>query len=220
MLCALQPAFLPCPSCQRALYSSAQLSRLVLRVSSDIDAQLALEQDLREAEEQARQERLLAQSGGGAFPTLPGSSTRTANPTTGGGGGGSRTVLTIGKNAKGKAKITTTTYKPSPPVTPNPTEIIRPAFPTDITPRPRSPPLDAERVRREVQKVEAWRFAEDRPWGDVKAEHRGDGWGYVELPVSHWVEEDSQGRRKSAKKKGKVGEGGRVVPGAQTATAA
>lgn len=64
--------------------------------------------------------------------------------------------------------------------------------------------------------MDSWRKEEDRPWGDMKADKKGEVWTYVELPLSHWIEEDSEGRRKAAKKKGKDGrgEGGRVVPGA------
>nr|GFD57111.1 hypothetical protein [Tanacetum cinerariifolium] len=62
-----------------------------------------------------------------------------------------------------------------------------------------------------------WREEVDRPWGDLKAEKRGDSLLYVELPLTQWIEEDAEGRRKARKNK-KNGQGkgvdGRVVPGA------
>lgn len=197
----MHPAFRPCPSCANPLYSPAQLARLIHRITLEIEAQLALEQSAREAEERDRQARLIAESGGGAFPTLPGALTAKQAPA-------GRKVLTIGKNG---TKLITTSFK-------TPTIVSRTVTPppTDIVARPRSPPLDQGRVEKEWQKTSLWRTTEGRPWGNKQADKKGEGWGYVELPLSLWVEEDFVGRRKAAKKKRKdgLGEGGRIVPGA------
>ena len=211
VLCDLQPPYLPCPSCLQPLYSPAQLARLVLRIDSEIEDQLASEQAKRDALEREAQQRALEQSGGGAFPTLPG----------GGPGRGpaavdnTRKVLSIGAGkgkGKGKATLTTTTYR-SASASSTPAGPATPSIPVDTVSRPRSPPLDPSRIEKEWNKVDSWRKEEDRPWGDLKADKKGEVWTYVELPLSHWIEEDSEGRRKAAKKKGR-GEGGRVVPGA------
>ena len=215
ILCNLQPPELPCPSCLQPLYTPAQLARLIMRVTTEIEEQLDSEQAERDAIEKQRQDRLIAESGGGAFPTLPPGGT-------GHGGKGmsmadaSRKVLTIGGSGKGKGKavLTTTTYRQVP--TPTATEPSTPAVYNTIA-RPRSPPLERAKIEKELEKWTKWREAEDRPWGDMKADKDGESWVYVELPISHWVEEGTEGRRKAAKKKkkeGGQGENGRVVPGA------
>lgn len=108
--------------------------------------------------------------------------------------------------------VTTTTYRPAVVVTPEPKDDI----PRDTISRPRSPPFDAARADKEWAKVVAWRKEEDRPWGDIKADKRGDTLVYVELPISHCVEESSEGRRKLAKKKKKEQalEERKAIPGA------
>jgi hypothetical protein len=73
--------------------------------------------------------------------------------------------------------------------------------------------LDVVKIEKELNRVLSWRNTEDRPWGDKK----DGGWKYVEIPISEWVEDDRDGRRKSAKKKKGVGLDGRAVPGAATA---
>lgn len=170
---------------------------------------------MQEHEERAKLERLAAESGGGSFPLLgPGAHGQPAthiDKDTG------RKVLTIGANAKGKGKgrstaTLTTTYSrpipsPSRPATPPP---------TDIVPRPRSPPLDLVRGEKDLNKAMAWRETEDRPWGDMKLAKRG-GWTYMAPAVLELVEEDQIGRRR---KKGRenaqkgVGVDGRKVVGA------
>jgi len=184
-----------------------------MRISTEIEEQLESEQAERDAIEKERQDRLIAESGGGAFPTLPGGSGGSRPQTM---ADASRKVLTIGGSGKGKGKavLTTTTYRQSP--TP---AVSEPATPMtyDTIARPRSPPLDAGRIEKEVEKWAQWRKTEDRPWGDMKADNKGETWTYIELPLSQWVEEVTEGRRKAAKKKkkeGGQGENGRVVPGA------
>lgn len=206
-LCEINAPYLPCPSCQRPLHTPAQLARLLLRLTNDIETQLDLEQDERDAEERERRAQLVAESGGGAFPTLPGSQPRSGASTPSG-----RKVLSLGKGGRGKVTVTTTTYRPAPP-TP---VIVKDETPRDIVARPRSPPLEATRVEKEYGKTVNWRKEEDRPWGDLKADKRGDGLVYIELPISHWIEENSEGRRKTAKKKKKEQalEDRRAIPGA------
>ena len=187
----------------------------MMRVSTEVEEQLDLEQADRDAIEKEKNDRLIAASGGGAFPTLPGGAA--GGPAQSGRqtmADASRKVLTIGGSGKGKGKavLTTTTYKPAPvpsAAAEAPTPIVY-----DTIARPRSPPLDAERIRKEVEKWEQWKKTEDRPWGDMKADKKGETWTYVEVPLTHWVEEGTEGRRKAAKKKKKEGENGRVVPGA------
>ena len=214
ILCNLHQPHLPCTSCSSPLYSPAQLARLILRLSNEMDEQMAKEQGEREELERERKERLLAESGGGVFPTLPNAPTPGSGQ--GGNGGQSRKVLTIGKGkGKNKAMLTTTTYQPSPIASPRSTS---PAPPVDIIPRPRSQPLDPTRIEKELNKMLTWRNENDRPWGDMKRDIKGEVWGYVEIPMSNTVEEGHQGRRKMAKKKkserGRGGVDGRLVPGA------
>ena len=215
IICSLHPVYAPCPSCQSPLLSPAQLARVLLNVQQDIDAQLAIEQAEREAIERERRERLLAESGGGAFPTLSGGPPR---PIPVPSAAQERKVLTLGKG-KGRGRgaiLTTTTYRSAASATPSPAEPVTPP-PDDVVSRPRSPPFDADRIANELNKMLEWREENDRPWADKKNEKRGEGWSYVELPVSHSIEEDVEGRRKAARNK-KKGEGkgvdGRAVPGA------
>ena len=207
IVCALHAPHLPCPSCAQPLLSPAQLARLLLRVQSEIDAQLALEQAEREETERERLARLAAESGGGAFPILPGGAH--SRHTSGEQG---RKVLTLGgKAGKGRATLTTTFTRSTP------TGPTTPPLPTDIVPRPRSPPFEVGRIEKELSKVLAWRVEVDRPWGDLRADKKGEGWKYVEVVVPQSIMEDSEGRRKAARKKKPakgVGVGGRVVPGA------
>lgn len=191
-------------------------------MEGDVAAQLVREEDEREHADQLRKERLLAESGGGAFPSLPGGP--------GGGRAGpsaadvTRRVLTIGKPAKGKGKgkatITTTTYT-SVPMTPssssNPGTPAPP--PDDTIPRPRSPPLEAKRVAKELAKALAWREDNDRQWGDPKAERRGEMWEYIPPLLIELPGEEGTGRRRRANNKKKAASGtgmdGRVVVGAR-----
>ncbi len=207
ILCHLHAPHHPCPSCYNPLLSPAQLARLLLRLQNDLDAQLALEETRRDEEERERLARLAAESGGGAFPTLGGGKQVEAVQDRG------RKVLTLGKGGKGKATLTTTYTRPS---TSSPAEPATPP-PTDITSRPRSAPLDAGRVEKELNKVLSWRLAEDRPWGDMKADKKGEVWKYVEAIVPEAIMEVTEGRRKAARKKqsGKgLGVDEKVVPGA------
>ena len=152
--------------------------------------------------------RLAAESGGGAFPTLGGGRPPQLQQVQDQG----RKVLTVGKGGKGKATLTTYTYTTAS----SSAEIVTPP-PSDIVSRPRSPPLEAARIEKELKKLVAWRLAEDRPWGDMKADKKGEGWKYVEAIVPESIMEDSEGRRKTGRKK-KVGKGlgmdGKAVPGA------
>jgi len=164
-----------------------------------------------EQEERIRHERIAQESGGGSFPVLHGSS-HLPTPVVADTG---RKVLTIGGKGKGKGKphatLTTTYSRPTPIASRAPTPP-----PTDIIPRPRSPPLDNTRGDKDLQKTMTWRDTEDRPWGDVKLVKRG-GWNYVERAVLELVEEDKIGRRR---RKGRenadkgLGVDGRKVVGA------
>ena len=211
IICELHPAYAPCPSCAAQLYTSAQLSRLVLKLSEEIAVQLQKEQDERDAQEDDRRQRLLAASGGGAFPTLPGGgaiNAPVAKPAE-----QAYKVLSIGSSkgkGKGKATLTTTTtYRTSSPSTPTP-EPSGPAIPTDIVPRPRSPPVDAGRRAKELERILAWRESEDRPWGDLKGERRGEVWAYVEPPIVEASGGDNR-RRNGKKNREQVP---RAIPGA------
>lgn len=126
-------------------------------------------------------------------------------------------MLTIGKNAKGKgrATVTTTTYTSVPVPSSSKPKEEAPSKPTDIIPRPRSPPLDAARAAKELNKILSWRDENDRPWGDPKAERRGETWSYKEAPVLEVVGREGTGRRSKAKEKNKnIGLDGRKVVGA------
>jgi hypothetical protein len=183
---------------------------LILRVEGDIAAQIVREQDERDAAERARKDRLLAESGGGAFPTLPGGARKPASTAE-----AARKVLTIksgqGKGkGKGKTTLTTTTY--TTVATPPASSSQEPAAP-ETMPRPRSPPLDPSRRAKEAAKVHDWCVEQDRPWGDLKGERRGETWTYVEKIVVELANEEGTGRRRKAKGKG-LGVDGRHVVGA------
>ncbi|ORY33732.1 hypothetical protein BCR39DRAFT_518914 [Naematelia encephala] len=227
-LCNIHSAHRPCPSCHRPILNPAQLARLILRIQDEISAQIAKEQSVREEVERQRLARLVAESGGGAFPTLssgPSSTSSTSTSTS-----NARKVLSIGNNKRGKSTITTTTYRTSPSQAATPIEPLTPPIPDDIVPAPRMMPLEPARVEKEINKALAWREVEDRPWGDKKrspsAESGGGSsvssiftsgigaWEYVEEPVIGVLDEGHEGRRKT-KKKGR-GEHGRIVPGAAT----
>lgn len=210
ILCAMQPPHATCPSCARPTYSPPQLARLIKRVESDIETQLAHEQDERETKERERKEALLAASGGGAFPSLPGNAPRQpAQPQ-------QHRVLTIGSiGKKGKFARSTATITTKTKVTPSASTSHTPAEPEpDTLPRPRSPPLDEKRVAKEWAKSAEWRKEHDRPWADPKLERKGEIWSYVEPTVVDLLSEEGTGRRRKAKKAKNVGVDGRVVVGA------
>ncbi|BEI83531.1 hypothetical protein CcaverHIS002_0401350 [Cutaneotrichosporon cavernicola] len=209
ILCSLQPAHAPCPSCARPTLSPPGLARLILRVEGDIAAQIAREQDERDAAERERKARLLAQSGGGAFPTLPGGARKLQSTAD-----AARKVLTIksgqGKSkGRGKATLTTTTYTA---VATPPTSSKEPMAP-ETMPRPRSPPLNLSKRAKEAAKAHEWCFEQDRPWGDLKSERRSETWTYVERLVIEQPNEEGMGRGRKAKSKG-LGANGRPVVGA------
>lgn len=212
ILCSLQPAHAPCPSCMRPTLSPPALARLIQRVEGDVAAQLSHEQDERDETERKRKERLLIASGGGAFPTLPGGAPRAPASAA----DAARRVLTINKPAKGKGRttVTATTYT-STPASSKP-KAKEPETPVDDSvPRPRSPPLDEKRVDKELAKALAWRDENDRPWADPKAERRGEMWDYIPPLVIELAGEEGTGRRRRARqKKAGVGVDGRVVVGA------
>lgn len=208
ILCELQPPHAPCPSCARPTLSPQALARLLLRVESDIQAQLALENEKREQRARERRERALAESGGGAFPSLP------ANEAPRSAADAARRVLTI-SNAKGKGKgkavlTTTKTVKKEKEVHREEEEEG-----PEVVQRPRSPPLDPQRSVGELMKTLQWRIAEDRPWGDMKAVKRGEGWSYVEPMVIALPGEEGSGRRSKKKSQKGLGVDGRVVVGAR-----
>ncbi|KAL1405520.1 hypothetical protein Q8F55_009157 [Vanrija albida] len=212
ILCKLQPPHAPCPSCSRPTLTPPALSRLILRIQDEIVAQEAREQAERDEEDRLRKEKWIAETGGGAFPSLQGNGPK-GKPST---AEAARKVLTIGgKNAKGKgrATITTTTYTSVPVASSSKPKEEAPAKPTDVIPRPRSPPLDTARAAKELSKILSWRDENDRPWGDPKAERRGDAWVYVEPPLLEVVGREGSGRRSKAKNKN-IGLDGRKVVGA------
>lgn len=207
----MQPPHATCPSCARPTYSPPQLARLIKRVEGDIEAQYAHEQDVRDTRERERKEALLAASGGGAFPSLPGNAPRpgSSQPQ-------AHRVLTIGAK-KGKGGRSTTTIKTTTKVTHtlSATASNTPAEPEpDTLPRPRSPPLDEKRIAKEWAKSAEWRKENDRPWADPKLERKGEIWNYIEPTVVELLGEEGTGRRRKAKKAKNVGIDGRVVVGA------
>lgn len=124
-----------------------------------------------------------------------------------------------GGKGKGKATLTTTYMRPALPSSGGSTSSNLAAAesqtPTDVVPRPRSPPLERARIEKEIAKVLQWRTAEDRPWGDPKAEKRGEGWKYAPLPASAlMLDDDHVGRRKAKKKIKGLGVDGKAVVGA------
>lgn len=212
ILCDLQPAHAPCPSCARPTLSPPALARLIQRVEGEVAAQLSHEQDERDEAERQRKERLLVASGGGAFPSLPGHAAKPSSADV------TRRVLTIGKPAKGKGRATikTTTYTSTPATSSSKPQDDKPDI--EVIPRPRSPPLDPKRVSKELAKALAWRDENDRPWADPKAERRGEVWEYVAPITIELPGEEGTGRRRKAKK-GRSGQGigmdGKVVVGAR-----
>ncbi|KIR58663.1 hypothetical protein I314_05502 [Cryptococcus bacillisporus CA1873] len=214
IICTLHAPHLPCPSCAHPLYNAAQLSRLILKVETDLENQLEKERMEELGRERERQEMLLAESGGGQFPSLTAgsaSATGTNNVPL----GGARKVISIGAKdkEKGRAMVTATTYRNW-----SSTSSRRPKTPPpeNIMPRPRSIPVDQNKAEKELTKVLNWRKEEGRPWGNMKAEKRGDAMKYVGVDViaMRHVDENTIGRRRKGKLK--TGEAGRIVPGAQT----
>lgn len=209
VLCELHPAHSPCPSCRLAILNPSQIARLLQRVQADMEEQLAHEQGEREQAERGRLARLAAESGGGSFPVL------SQRPDSLGPDvlvpSQARKVLTIGKSSSGRAQVTSTTYtrttsSASRPTTPPPSDIVH---------RPRSPLIDRVRGEKELDKVLRWRSEEDRPWGDLTGEKKGDLWAYVPDEIPVFIEDGTSGRRREAKKRGeaRMGKGGRVIPG-------
>lgn len=212
VLCDRQAAYAPCPSCARPTLAPPALARLVQRVEGDIAAQLSHEADEREEAERVRKERLLARSGGGAFPSLPGGAGGAAGKASS--ADVTRRVLTIGKpkgKGKPKATLTTTTYTSAP--APSSSATVEEV--DDTIPRPRSPPLDTARVSKELAKALAYRAEHDRPWADPKAERAGEVWEYIPPLVIVLPGEEGTGRRRKAKKEKGVGLDGRIVVGAR-----
>jgi hypothetical protein len=189
------------------LLNAGQLSRLVLKVQGEIDAQLALEGARRDEERLRRLEFEAAESGGGVFPTLTGA--RPGN-TFQAQSDGARKVLSIGSGKGGKKTLTTMTFRPIPPVTP-----VETPPPVETVSRPRSPPLDAFKLEKDMKKMLAWRKENDRPWGNQKAHTKGEVWKYIEMEVPHMIiTGEGMGRRKAKARLQGKGEGGRNVPGA------
>lgn len=192
---------------------------MILRVQNDVEAQMASEQAAREEEERRRADEVAAQA---AFPYLSSAGKASSQSKGQQPQDQARKVLTIGGGAKGgkgkgKATLTTTYMRPVAPATPSSAN-DQPAIPTDIVPRPRSPPLERARVEKELAKLLQWRKEEDRPWGDLKAEKKGEAWQYVPLPASGLMQDDDHvGRRKAKKKVKGLGADGKVVVGAATA---
>ncbi|OCF55317.1 hypothetical protein L486_07432 [Kwoniella mangroviensis CBS 10435] len=215
-LCNIQQPYLPCPSCSSPLSTPAQISRLILRLESEIEHQLSKEEIERQQMEQERLERLAVQAGGGSFPSLPGQIPPQSIVTTNNQG---RKVISIGSRVKGKSKITTTTYIPKPPTPSTPKEGREgDKIPDDIVPRLRYNPIDKNRLEKELNKLSNYRKEHDRPYGDPKllgSDKGKDGvvLVYRELVVPVIRSEETAGRRKKGKAK-RLGEGGREVPGA------
>lgn len=198
------------------------------KLYTEIEEQLSKEQAVRDQREQARRERMLAESGGGHFPTLNGKpiiSTAANKPE-------ARKVLTLGGAAgkgKGKARATMTTYStpassslsplPSNGPSPSPANGSVPR-PTEITVgRPREGPFDAKRIEKEWSKTVAWRKESSRPWGDLQANKTEEAWVYKPKPELELMMDDEEIRRESRRKKMSlasqgIGLDGRLVPGA------
>ncbi|WVO12802.1 hypothetical protein L204_100410 [Cryptococcus depauperatus] len=212
VLCQLHAPHLPCPSCGKLLYSHTQLTRLIQQVERDLEEQLDKER-LEELEKgREREERLIAESGGGAFPMLGDSVNAIGTGSNAVPVGNTRKVLTIGSNPKGKSKatLTTTTYRtastvPSRSKTPPPEHTI---------PRPRSIPVDKSKIEKEIAKLKQWRKEEKRPWGNMKLEKKGQALKYVEADyiVMGQVNENHVGRRRKGKMKKDHEQ--RMIPGA------
>lgn len=210
ILCELHPAHAPCPSCARPTLTPPALARLLLRVEADIAAQLAIEAEKREQRAREKRERALAESGGGAFPSLPAhDAPQTAADA-------ARRVLTLSAakgKGRGKAVLTTTTTVRKDK---EPSASAAEEESVQVVPRPRSPPLDPQRTVSELLKTLQWRVAEDRPWGDLKAVKRGDALHYIPPAVVAVPNEEGTGRRRKAKDKSKgLGVDGRVVVGSR-----
>lgn len=203
--CHTQPPDRACPSCLRPLITPSALARLLQRVQTEIEDTLAAEQYAREEIKRADQRKAEVAA---SFPYLAGTAGAPPASTAASSEAGHK-VLTIGKG-KGRITLTTTTTYPVVPAAPAEPERYSEA----VIARPRSPPLEAARVEKELAKTLKWREAEDRPWGDLKAAKKGTGWAYVEQQIVEVIEEDRVGRRKGRKGKGTAGVDGRVVPGA------
>lgn len=202
VLCGLQLPHLPCPSCQRPLLNPVSRERVKRKLQDEINDVLAKEQAERDKVEEERRQLLIAQSGGGIFPTLGGTQVKPSKADT-----ATRRVLTIGNKpaaTKGKGKTgtttptaaTLTTYRPKIPLSQAAQDALvdreerkklgrveRP-FTLDLEP-------SDERAKREraAKLNEAWRERQGRPWGDMDFESQDMGMQYV--PVGQTVKDEA-----------------------------
>lgn len=220
ILCGLQLPHLPCPSCQRPLLNPVSRERVKRRLQDEINDVFAKEQAERDRVEEERRQLLIAQSGGGIFPTLGGTQAKSSKADT-----ATRRVLTIGNKpaatkGKGKTGSTTptaailTTYRPKIPLSQAAQDALmdreerkklgrveRP-FTLDLEP-------SDERAKRErsAELNEAWREKQGRPWGDMEFELQETGMQYV--PVGQTVKEEAL-RPDASSERAKP-----VIPGAE-----
>ena len=68
-------------------------------------------------------------------------------------------------------------------------------------------------MEKELNKVLNWREQEDRPWGDMRADKKGEAMVYVPIPIYVL---NHIGRRKGKKKAKGMGIDGRAVVGTAT----
>ncbi|KZT55274.1 hypothetical protein CALCODRAFT_416637, partial [Calocera cornea HHB12733] len=72
ILCDLQPPSCTCPSCGEALLTHSQRQGLLNRLDEELSGVLDAEERDKQRKEDEERQRLMVQSGGGAFPTLSG----------------------------------------------------------------------------------------------------------------------------------------------------
>lgn len=223
ILCGLQLPHLPCPSCQRPLLNPVSRERVKRKLQDEINDVLAKEQAERDRIEEERRQLLIAQSGGGSFPTLGGTQTKpskTDNAT--------RRVLTIGQKpsvAKGKGKTgattptaaTLTTYRSKIPLSQAAQDALMDREERKKLGRVERPftleyeSVD-ERAKREhsAKLNEAWREKHNRPWGDMDFDSQGLAMQYV--PAGPAAKEEAP-RPDAPNERAKP-----VIPGAEVKT--
>jgi hypothetical protein len=220
ILCGLQLPHLPCPSCHRPLLNPVSRERVKRKLQDEINDVLAKEQAERDRIEDERRQLLIAQSGGGIFPTLGGPQAKPSKTDT-----ATRRVLTIGNKPaapKGKSKTGTTTpnaailttYRSKIPLSQAAQDALMDREERKKLGRVERPftldldPVDEQAQRERAAKLnETWREKQGRPWGDIDFESQDMAIQYV--PVGQTVKEEAR-RPDTSSERAKP-----VIPGAE-----
>jgi hypothetical protein len=176
--------------------------RVKRKLQDEINDVLAKEQAERDRVEEERRQLLIAQSGGGIFPTLGGTHAKPSKADN-----ATRRVLTIGQKpsatkGKGKSGTTTptaailTTYRSKVPLSQAAQDALLDRQERKKLGRVERPftfdfePVDERAKREHAAKLnEAWREKHDRPWGDMDFESQELAMQYV--PVGQTAKEEA-----------------------------